>query len=415
MVNTNPGVSLFEKLSGITEVDMDKNLVETFTDADWQGGGSAKSTSSGSHFVNGLLVHTSSRTQHVISLSSTESEFYATTSGAIDTIYLKHITEFLTGKSTVAHVLTDNSASRQISCKLGTSRLRHINGRLLWIQSKVRDNVLRMVQVGTLWNPADIGTKNLSRDRHLMLLYMLGMVDDGNNVGEDVYLSQKQQEFHKKSIRRIKNMFLNTNDCDNAFPRGNAQQGMYAKQILRIAVCQTALALGQAMDVNEPNTQPLEPVVSFSATSMLVLVFATVFMVCFAFCFMMPEPEPEDSDDSDEESEGEHARFTRYMFSSLSEVSDPEEWQNMHHHNMDSDESSGEQGDQAPFVPDNSDDQDSQQPLVLEPRVPLRPNMVKCYAMLSASFRRLKQVMMADPRQQGRGFAVLFQLQQVYS
>ena len=131
----------------------------------------------------------SSRTQHVLSLSSTESEFYATTSGAIDTIYLKHITEFLTEKPSVANVLTDNSASRQISCKLGTSRLRHVNGRLLWIQSKVRDNVLKMVQVGTMWNPADIGTKNLPRDRHVMLLFMLGVVDSGNPVGESIYLS----------------------------------------------------------------------------------------------------------------------------------------------------------------------------------------------------------------------------------
>ena len=54
-------------------------------------------------------------------------------------------------------------------------------------------------------------------DRHLMLLYMLGMVDDGSTIGEDVYLSQKQQEFHKKSIRNIKNMFVSTNDHDSVF------------------------------------------------------------------------------------------------------------------------------------------------------------------------------------------------------
>ena len=100
MISANPGVSLFEKLNGVFENDDNKRLLETFTDADWQGGGNAKSTSSGCHFVNGLLVHTSSRTQHVISLSSTESEFYATTSGAIDTIYLKYITEFLTDRQT---------------------------------------------------------------------------------------------------------------------------------------------------------------------------------------------------------------------------------------------------------------------------------------------------------------------------
>ena len=134
MSSTNPGVSLFEKINGVVENEDNKCLIETFTDADWQGGGNAKSTSAGCHFVNGLLVHTSSRTQHVISLSSTESEFYATTSGAIDTIYWKNITEFLTERSTIAKILTDNSASRQIACKLGTSRLRHINGRLLWIQ-----------------------------------------------------------------------------------------------------------------------------------------------------------------------------------------------------------------------------------------------------------------------------------------
>ena len=89
MSSPNPGVSLFEKLNGVVENEDNKCLIETFTDADWQGGGNAKSTSAGCHFVNGLLVHTSSRTQHVISLSSTESEFYATTSGAIHTIYLK--------------------------------------------------------------------------------------------------------------------------------------------------------------------------------------------------------------------------------------------------------------------------------------------------------------------------------------
>ena len=210
-------------------------------------------------------------------------------------------------------------------------------------------------------------------------------------------------------------MFVSTNDHDSVFPRGNAQQGVYAKQILRLAVCQTALALGQAMDVNEPNTQPLEPAESFSFMSMLVLMFATACILFFAFCCMIPEPEPEDSDDSDEESEGEHARFTRYMFSSISEVSDPEEWQNMHHHSLDSDESSGEQGDQVPPASNTSGGQASSQPAVFDARIPLRPNMVKCYAMLSASFRRLKQVMMVDPRQQGRGFAVLSQLQQVYS
>ena len=55
MVNTNPGVSLFEKLNGEVESDCNKCLVETFTDADWQGGGNAKSTSAGCYLLMDCL------------------------------------------------------------------------------------------------------------------------------------------------------------------------------------------------------------------------------------------------------------------------------------------------------------------------------------------------------------------------
>ena len=404
MVNTNPGVSLFEKLNGDVENGCNKCLVETFTDADWQGGGNAKSTSAGCHFVNGLLVHTSSRTRHVISLSSTESEFYATTSGAIDTIYLKHITEFLSEKPTTANILTDNSASRQISCKLGTSRLRHVHGRLLWIQSKVRDGILKMVQVGTIWNPADIGTKNLPRDRHVMLLFMLGIVSDGNPVGESVYLSQKQQEFNKRTIRSIKNLFFQNEN--NLFPRGTAQQGLYAKQVLRIAVAQTAIALGQAMDVMEPNSklldsQPLGAMnnsyVSYDFLLFGGLFAATCLILMLAFCCMSGEPDPESPGSlaSQFSSELEEDRRRRYMFTSLSEASDVEYWQSLHHHDM-------------------SDSDEEQPPVELDDRIPMRPSILKCYMELSASFTRLKQLLVRDPRQRGRGFAILSQLQQIF-
>ena len=399
MSNTNVGISLFEKLNGCVDAECDKCLIESFTDADWQGGGNAKSTSAGCHMVNGLLVHTSSRTQHVISLSSTESEFYATTSGAIDTIYLKHITEFLTEKPAVANILTDNSASRQISCKLGTSRLRHINGRLLWIQSKVRDSVLKMVQVGTLWNISDIGTKNLPRDRHVMLLYMLGMVDGGSPVGESVYFSQKQQEFSKRSIRSIKGMFVQHDSTNHGFPRSSAQQSMVAKQMLKIAVAQ--IALSQAMDTDEPNTKPLEQMSVFGHFTAMVFCFlgfaVAIFILCY-MCMMLPEPEPESSDVESVDSDA--SRRQRYRWASLSEASDPDLWQEIRHMEA-SEDSSGEAPQQSPQVG-------------LDDRIPLRPNMVKCYAQLSASFTRLKQLMLRDPRQRGRCFAVMYQLQQVF-
>ena len=404
MQSTNPGVSLFEKLNGSVETTNDNCLIETFTDADWQGGGNAKSTSAGCHFVNGLLVHTSSRTQHVISLSSTESEFYASTSGAIDTIYLKHICEFISEKPVVASLLTDNNASRQIANKLGTSRLRHINGRLLWLQSKIRDGKLRIAQVATQWNVSDLGTKNLSRDRHNMLLYMLSIVNSGNPVGEDIYLTCKQQEFNKRSIRSIKSMFVSSDSSNTVFPHGTAQQGLMANQILRIAVAQTAIALSQAMDVSEPDTQPLKQMSAFEYFATFVFLLmgcaTAIFILCYV-CFMLPEPEPESSDV--ESGNTDASRRQRYRWVSLDEASDPELWQEIRHH-----ESSSE---------DNLDEPDvsQQSPRVgYDDRIPLRPNVVRCYSLLSASFTRLKQVMMRDPRQRGRCFAVLYQLQQVF-
>ena len=227
-------------------------------------------------------------------------------------------------------------------------------------------------------------------------MIMLGIVDGGNVVGESVYLSQKQQEFNKRSIRSIKNMFGQSES--SVFPRSTAQQSMYAKQILRIAVAQTAIALSQAMGSSEPNIQPLEKLVdshvstgAFGYPSALILcfaVFATLVIAVCSICFMMPEPEPENSDD--DESESESARRARCMACSIEETSDPEFWQSLHRHDYSS------ESDESPVG-------QNERP-ILDERIPLRPSMLKCYALLSTSFTRLKQLMIRDPRQRGHGF-----------
>ena len=245
------GTSLFQRLNGGVDdgASKMKSLVETFTDADWQGGRELKSTSAACHSLNGNLIHTSSRSQHVISLCSTESEFYAGTSASIDTIYLKNMVSFLVDGSVEAVLHRDNSASRQIACKLGSSRLRHISGRLLWMQSKVRENVFRIIQVGTIWNVADIGMKFLPRDRHYMLLFMLGFVSDGEKIGEEQFLKQKHHEFSRRSIKMIKSMYGSNSGVGNM---SSSHHSTLAKQILQVSVLNVARALGQATN-DEPN------------------------------------------------------------------------------------------------------------------------------------------------------------------
>ena len=121
------------------------------------------------------MIHSSSRTQKCISLSSTESEWYAASAGTCDGLYLHHIIAFLCDDDVSCLVLhTDNSAVKMLSVKLGAGRLRHIKGRLLWLQDKVAAGDLQIKQVRTSQNVADLNTKALSRDCFYCLLTCLG-------------------------------------------------------------------------------------------------------------------------------------------------------------------------------------------------------------------------------------------------
>ena len=109
-------------------------------------------------------------------------------------------------KNVVATVYVDNSACRQIANKLGTGRLRHIQGKLLWIQHMTKSGQIKIKAVGTTWNPADLGTKTLSADRHRMLCYMLNMLLDGDRMGEQQYLRATQADWNKQTIKEICNV-----------------------------------------------------------------------------------------------------------------------------------------------------------------------------------------------------------------
>ena len=79
MQQTVKGCSFLEALNGgCNDLEGDRpNCLETFSDANWSGSGSQRSISAAVHVLNGLIVHSTSRTQKCISLSSTESEWYA--------------------------------------------------------------------------------------------------------------------------------------------------------------------------------------------------------------------------------------------------------------------------------------------------------------------------------------------------
>ena len=201
MHKTSPGSSLFSKIGGGDDISQ-QILIESFTDSDW----STKSTSCGVHYLAGNPIFSSSRSQKAIALSSTESEWYAAISTTIDQLYLAHIVEFMLHKPRLV-LRCDNTAVVSISQKLGTSRLRHIEGKLLWLQTKVAEEILELKSVRTHFNVADVGTKGLGRIKHQVMCFLLGFSENNQLVGEAEFDELSKQEVLKKQqkalIRRL--------------------------------------------------------------------------------------------------------------------------------------------------------------------------------------------------------------------
>ena len=184
-------------------------FLETYTDADWSSNKAhRRSTSCSIHFLNGCFCFGSSRSQKVISLSSAESELHSMVGGCCDGIFIRSCLQLLVSGEVEHHQFTYNSAARQLISRQGVGRIRHLSGKLLWMQSKVMDGSVVIHQVPTLWNFSDVGTKSLPRARLLFLLCGIGMVDAKTTepLGMDEYNNVTEQETNKKEITKLAKM-----------------------------------------------------------------------------------------------------------------------------------------------------------------------------------------------------------------
>ena len=306
MQKTVRGCSFLETLHGDCSVmDADKpNCLETFSDADWSGSGNQRSTSSAVHVLNGLVIHSTSRTQGCISLSSTKSEWYAASAGTYDGLYLHHIIAFLCDDDVSCLVLhTDNSAVKMLSVKLGAGRLRHIKGRLLWLQDKVAAGDLQIKQVRTSQNVADLNTKALSRDRFYCLLYMFGFTVNGEKVGEAEYTRMQTRDLLKQQVRIVSEV---VSEAKPSVPASKLNK--FAKQILRVLASCSLMSLAEGGNVAEKIVSVGNSLRGDTSGSlghwlprlspMTVMFFICAFFLVTAWLMLMVpggrEPEPED-------------------------------------------------------------------------------------------------------------------------
>ena len=142
------------------------------TDSDWAGcSRTRKSTTSWVIMFGSHCIKVWSRNQDAIALSSAEAEYYAMIDGVARAKGLKLAAEEMgvLGElevdltSGVYECYTDSSAAKAMASRRGSGRIRHIEVRHLWLQDEVARGVVKVLKIKGTENPADVGTKFLSK------------------------------------------------------------------------------------------------------------------------------------------------------------------------------------------------------------------------------------------------------------
>ena len=268
---------------GESESENDLNCIETYTDSDWSG----RSTSSAVHSINGLVVWSTSRTQKCVSLSSTEAEWYAATSAACDSLFLHHVISFLTNQNVKPITLhTDNAAVRMLSKKLGAGRLRHIHGRLLWLQEKTGSSEMILKQVKTNYNLADLNTKSLNRDRFNSLLFLLGFVVDDEPIGEHEFSRMESKELLKQQVKMIRETM--DTGIDNV---SCSKSNRFAKQFLRVLSIYSLVGMADGFSLRGIASRTFEALGQWhdALSPIHALIFTVFFVMAMLYVvFMFP-------------------------------------------------------------------------------------------------------------------------------
>ena len=132
-------------------------------------------------------------------------------SGACDGLFLKRILAFVMDCPITMRMRTDNQAARQIALKQGVSKIRHLDGRYLWVQEQIAAGEFAVGPIDGRINPADVGAKvPASQARLKALLRFLGVVQVFGQtiepVGEEECNALRQSVFRQHETARVRRL-----------------------------------------------------------------------------------------------------------------------------------------------------------------------------------------------------------------
>lgn len=154
-----------------------KWTMKAFSDSDFAGDTDTRRSVSGFViYVNDSPIAWRSRGQKSVSLSSTESEYIATSEVAMEILYIARMMEFLDVSidyPITVHVDNIGAIYLATSAKTG-NRTKHVDTRYHFVREFVEQGVLKIVFVRSADNTADVMTKNLCLelyDKHTQSLF----------------------------------------------------------------------------------------------------------------------------------------------------------------------------------------------------------------------------------------------------
>ena len=237
------GLMIFKKQNneGLMGVRLDAGdqgiVLESFSDSNWASCKSTrKSVSASLICVAGNVLFSSSRTQRVVALSSGEAELLSAASSLCDALFIREILEFLGyGKVKIFHHI-DASAAKSMLERAGVGKVRHLSCRILWAQQLIKQCEVALLKVSTTYNPADLGTKGLSRQRTRMLMGLLHVWDDETEsfVGLEELKDERLKQGQKEAVRIVRACANRSNMSKNAL-----------RAMVIAALCGSTSALGE--------------------------------------------------------------------------------------------------------------------------------------------------------------------------
>ena len=145
--------------------DPQAEILQVPVDSDWaETRKFVRAVVEGAVLFHGCAVLTWARTQKTRAHSSAEAELYAIGSGAIEGLGAAQLLQAWQYK-TVPLLLTDPRSALAVCKRRGPGRTKHIELKMLTVQEWLKTGRLRIHEVPTPDNPADLMTKAMTREK----------------------------------------------------------------------------------------------------------------------------------------------------------------------------------------------------------------------------------------------------------